>query len=399
MRAPRSSVKFRYEQGHVERAAARARRVDRDLKGKRNDVLRTGSSERKHDWRTQVREGDADAVQACYERRSGGEVMALRAVPDHPKFAELMASLALPKFAVLGILEAIWHFTGRFTPQGDIGKYSDAAIETWVGWNGAPGQLIESLIKCRWVDADPVHRLLIHDWNEHADKATKNALNRSKRSFCTPAVRTDRVNHTDKNPESSTVYRLPEPEPVPEPVKTSPNGDSRTDVRPDHRPEEFANLWNRLRGPLPKVMEFTESRRRKIKVRVTQGLTLAKFEEVVRQCVSTPFLVGENDRGWQADFDWLIENDTNMTKVMEGKYENGGTGRNGRTGTSREDRIIEQTRSALAAVVNRATGAFGDGETGGTGGEDPGAIRGTLVPVRTEGFSGNGEPLGFARAV
>jgi hypothetical protein len=132
---------------------------------------------------------------------------------------------------------------------------------------------------------------------------------------------------------------------------------------------------------------------------MNEGLTLAKFEEAIQRALKTPFLVGDNERGWQMDFDWLIENDTNMTKVMEGKYENGGTGRNGRTGTSREDRIIEQTRSALAAVVNRATGTFGDGEAGGTGGEDPGAIRGTLVPVRAEGFSGNGEPLGFARAV
>jgi hypothetical protein len=194
-------------------------------------------------------------------------------------------------------------------------------------------------------------------------------------------------------------------------AKTSPNQEHEQEQEQEQekktlvpvgttsRPEEFASVWNSLRGPLPQVREFTDSRRRKIKVRMTQGLTLAKFEEVVRRCVSTPFLVGENDRGWQADFDWLIENDTNMAKVMEGKYEHGGNGGNGRMGTSREDRIIEQTRSALAAVVSRATGAFGDGETGGTGGEDPGVIRGTLVPVRTEGFSGNGEPLGFARAV
>ncbi|MFP5236985.1 MAG: hypothetical protein ACLGSD_13870 [Acidobacteriota bacterium] len=145
--------------------------------------------------------------------------MALRAVPDHPKFAELMAALEMPKFATLGALEAVWHFTGRFTPQGDIGKYTDAAIEAWAGWNGEPGRLIESLVTCRWIDADPVHRLLVHDWDQHADKATKNALMRSKRTFCTPGVRTPSVQHTNTNPESSTVYRLPVPvpEPVPEP--------------------------------------------------------------------------------------------------------------------------------------------------------------------------------------
>src|ERR1700676_33196 len=42
--------------------------------------------------------------------------MALRAVPDHPKFAALKAALGTPKGATLGWLEALWHFTGRFTP-------------------------------------------------------------------------------------------------------------------------------------------------------------------------------------------------------------------------------------------------------------------------------------------
>ncbi len=55
--------------------------------------------------------------------------MALRAVPDHPKFADLKARLGRPKYVALGCLETIWHFTGRFTPQGNLGKYTDQAIE------------------------------------------------------------------------------------------------------------------------------------------------------------------------------------------------------------------------------------------------------------------------------
>jgi len=34
--------------------------------------------------------------------------------------------------------------------------------------------------------------------------------------------------------------------------------------------------------------------------------------------------MGENDRQWVADFDWIIKNDTNWVKVMEGKYDNKG---------------------------------------------------------------------------
>jgi len=145
--------------------------------------------------------------------------MALRAVPDHPKFAELMAHLQRPKYAVLGCLEAVWHFAGRFTPQGNIGKYSDQAIEGWVGWNGVPGALIDSLVKCRWIDRDSEHRLLVHDWAQHADKATKNALSRAKLPFCSPAVRTEGEHVRTGEPKASMASRLPvpEPEPVPDP--------------------------------------------------------------------------------------------------------------------------------------------------------------------------------------
>ncbi len=54
--------------------------------------------------------------------------MAFRAVPDHPKFAHLKGLLRMPKGATLGYLECIWHFAGRFTPQGNIGKYDDAQL-------------------------------------------------------------------------------------------------------------------------------------------------------------------------------------------------------------------------------------------------------------------------------
>jgi hypothetical protein len=47
------------------------------------------------------------------------------------------------------------------------------------------------------------------------------------------------------------------------------------------------------------------------------------FRAAVRQAAATPFLAGEGARGWRANFDWLIANDTNVRKVVEGVYERG----------------------------------------------------------------------------
>jgi hypothetical protein len=144
--------------------------------------------------------------------------MALRAVPDHPKFADFKARLSQPKGAVLGWLEAIWHFTGRFTPQGNLGKYPDAQIEAWVEWTGEPGSLVAALVASGWIDEDPVHRLLVHDWAQHADKATKLSLSRTKKDFHTLTVHTPSVRRGDTSPDSGTPYGLPVPVPVPVPV-------------------------------------------------------------------------------------------------------------------------------------------------------------------------------------
>jgi hypothetical protein len=89
--------------------------------------------------------------------------VALRAVPDHPKFASLKARIGRPKYVALGCLEAIWHFTGRFTPQGNIGKYPDQAIEAWVEWDGEPGALISGLTASGWLNDHPVHRIVVHE--------------------------------------------------------------------------------------------------------------------------------------------------------------------------------------------------------------------------------------------
>ena len=43
--------------------------------------------------------------------------------------------------------------------------------------------------------------------------------------------------------------------------------------------------------------------------------------EVIKQAAKSDFLNGRNDRGWIADFDWLMR-PNNFVKVLEGNYNN-----------------------------------------------------------------------------
>jgi hypothetical protein len=104
--------------------------------------------------------------------------MALRAVLDHPKFARLKKLTSLSRCPTLGYLEGLWHFTARYTPQGNIGKYRDTDIEAWLEWEGADGALIAAFADAGWLDRSDQHRLAVHDWSQYADEVVHTELAR-----------------------------------------------------------------------------------------------------------------------------------------------------------------------------------------------------------------------------
>jgi hypothetical protein len=84
--------------------------------------------------------------------------------------------------------------------------------------------------------------------------------------------------------------------------------------------ESFLAAWNETCGSLPKIIGLSGGRREKLKTRIAEGLTLDTFRHLVMTCAQTPFLRGENDRKWNADFDWLVKNGEHWRRVQEAKY-------------------------------------------------------------------------------
>lgn len=80
------------------------------------------------------------------------------------------------------------------------------------------------------------------------------------------------------------------------------------------------DFWNREGGNLPKALALTPDRIAKCRARLASPDFQELFQRAVRQAARTPFLVGQNDRAWQASFDWMLANDSNVLKILEGKY-------------------------------------------------------------------------------
>ncbi|MCE1226504.1 MAG: hypothetical protein LWW87_08475 [Geobacteraceae bacterium] len=80
------------------------------------------------------------------------------------------------------------------------------------------------------------------------------------------------------------------------------------------------NLWNDTAEgtPLSKVRELSSTRAKKCSARLKER-SINEWAAIFRQIADTPFLCGA--KGWKATFDWIIANDGNAAKVLEGTYE------------------------------------------------------------------------------
>ena len=91
----------------------------------------------------------------------------------------LAALLGVKKHAAVGIMEMLWHFAARYSPCGNIGKYSNEAIAAALEWEITDADaLISALVKCRWLDAmeNPDVRLYVHDWHVHGQDSSDKFL-------------------------------------------------------------------------------------------------------------------------------------------------------------------------------------------------------------------------------
>lgn len=77
------------------------------------------------------------------------------------------------------------------------------------------------------------------------------------------------------------------------------------------------NSYVETRKELSKVRRLSEARKRKLKKRLSEGFDI---DLIIKNIEKQPFLWGNNNSGWKVTFDWLIVNDNNYVKVLEGAY-------------------------------------------------------------------------------
>lgn len=104
-----------------------------------------------------------------------------------------------------------------------------------------------------------------------------------------------------------------------------------------------------FRGKLPGIKAMTDPRKKAVRARIAQYGKEA-IMQVFQSVLDSPFLLGDNDRGWTADFDWIFK-PANFTKILEQRY-------NGkRTDTIQSRRESRGRLASLAAEILAADAA------------------------------------------
>ncbi len=80
---------------------------------------------------------------------------------------------------------------------------------------------------------------------------------------------------------------------------------------------DLLSLWNEV-VKIPMVRVLTRARAEKMRIRLREHPDLDWWRAVFEEIRGSNFLRGS--KGWRATFNWIIENEENAVKVLEGNY-------------------------------------------------------------------------------
>ena len=292
----------------------------------------------------------------------------------HPKTLGLATLMGWGLDETLGKLLRFWWWSVDYAEDGDLRRYNAYHVANAMGVVGDQAEkLIMALCDCGgqvgseefpgFLDREPYLR--IHDWWDtigpwlrkkyryEPDKWKRVEKLYSKPSGL-PKVPESHANQTKPNQTITkpTDLLLPGLRP---PLVVGPGGEGKVNEEerkgspasavgadlsdqgpgrgvatpPNLNPEELLELWNAsVPATMPQVREKTKSRLRKAGLRLAEHPERAWWEEIFARIKASKFLQGDGSTGWVCTIDFLLDNDKNAVKIMEGKYDDRKTGRN-----------------------------------------------------------------------
>jgi hypothetical protein len=141
----------------------------------------------------------------------------------------------------------------------------------------------------------------------------------------------EEIHGTPRNSMNGAETLSPQSPPLktpPDPLKNTPpltpqseGVSADADRPPPLTKREILEAWHSRMVPLgfPAVAKMTGQRERQLSARLKDS-TLEEWQRAMDALERSAFCRGENDRGWRADFDFLLQ-PKSFTGLLEGKYD------------------------------------------------------------------------------
>jgi hypothetical protein len=115
----------------------------------------------------------------------------------------------------------------------------------------------------------------------------------------------------------------PNPNPIPNRDKDTLVSEKPADARAEVNPEGgiLADYWNSLIAKPKVALPLSQKHLTHLRKRLKEPYFLTHWKEAIEKIPKTPFLRGEGPRGWRATFLFLIQNDANVGRIINGEFD------------------------------------------------------------------------------
>ena len=123
----------------------------------------------------------------------------------HPKMLDLAARLGITHAQAIGHVTMLIDWVIDYATQGDIGKWPNGSIARGAGWDTSqdtsPDEFVTALVASGWLDEHETHRIIVHDWPDHAERFVRSKLASQGKEFLqcysTPKIDTSKDTSQD----------------------------------------------------------------------------------------------------------------------------------------------------------------------------------------------------------
>lgn len=219
-----------------------------------------------------------------------------------PRVVRISSALNADRLKTIGGLHAVWCLFDAHSEDGRLSGYTKEVLDSLVGWPG----LADAMEAVGWLEVVDGESLALPDFDKHNGHSAKRRAQEADRK---------RAARESAKASASTADK-----------KRTREEKRREDINTPVVPfEKIVALYHEILPELPQVQLITEKRKSSIRARWNTSertRNLDWWREYFETCRRSPFLMGNNDRNWRADFDFLIT-ESKFAKIVEGGYQGG----------------------------------------------------------------------------